>query len=440
MKKIIFVLVALLLVGVVSAVDIDVGSGSAKITNYRYEPSPAQQGSYFDVWITVQNLKSSGTSAEASIVNDYPFISLSGKNIMGTLNKDESKQIKFRVKVAADAPAGDYDLRLRYKDSGGEHISSPMIITVREIGSEIGIKNIRTEPERLEQGKEGKLIFEIANGGGAVMRNIRIKLNFDVIMIAPIYDVPEKSISILPSGDEQTLSFNIMADANADSKAYKIPIDITYYNEAGTRYNKNSTLAVLVREEPKFLLNIDDSEVYSKGQNGEVVVSLSNIGAGELKFVSLTLLESDDYEVIGQDKVYLGNLESDDYETAEFKFYSKSRKDIPLKVLMEYKDSYNTEFNSEEELTLKMYSSGELGKYGIIPANGGLTKTLVYILVILFAYVWFKEWRKSKNIGGAFKTTLKSSLRLIIRIIKWIKWSNIKQVPKKIKDYYKKEG
>ena len=49
-----------------------------------------------------------------------------------------------------------------------------------------------------------------------------------------------------------------------------------------------------------------------------MTIGLSNIGPSDIKFLILEIKSSDEYEILSNTKEYMGNLESDDFETSEF--------------------------------------------------------------------------------------------------------------------------
>ena len=101
----------------------------------------------------------------------------------------------------------------------------------------------------------------------------------------------------------------------------------------------------------EYFLNIESSDVFTKNKKGDLVISLSNIAPAEMRFVTMELKENDNYSVISTPKIYLGNIESDDEETAEFTI--KTNKEtgmVPLDVVLEYKDPYNKQFKAEEKV------------------------------------------------------------------------------------------
>ena len=117
-----------------------------------------------------------------------------------------------------------------------------------------------------------------------------------------------------------------------------------------------------------------------------------------LSFVYTTLLESDDYAIISSPKVYVGNIDSDDYETAEFTIYvtKVKEKEIDLPMLVEYKDDNNKGYSRRINLGLRLYSSTEAKKLGLVKSSKfvGISIAIVIVVIGLLAYYYWKKEKK----------------------------------------------
>ncbi len=210
-------------------------------------------------------------------------------------------------------------------------------------------------------------------------------------------------------------------------------MEITYYDQLGNAYVKNNTIGLLVGAEPSFTLNLESADTFEAGSTGKTTVSVSNTGPSQLKFLTLEILPSDDYTVLSNTKSYLGNLDPDDFETSEFKIYANRKGDIPIKVKVSYKDSYNNEKESYGEVYLKVYSSWEIRKYGLRAGGTNILTWIIYALIIIFAYLTFKEWRKERDVGRAMKNALKRMILGAVNILSQLRWRNLKRIPRRIK-------
>ena len=417
----------------------NVETNQFRFENLKYEPYPVSPGDYFEVWIKITNYGAQEMSdVTIELEEEYPFSSYDGeKEInLGKMNINQQFVVKFKVKVDDGAVERVEKLKIKAYENGW---SVPAIaefsIQIQTRSASVDIASIETDPKRIIPGSKAVVNVNLKNTASTLMRDILVKLDLGGVPFTPLNSVNEKKVRKLSPNEEVVVSFDVIADPDAESKPYKVPLKFTFYDGLDVLQSKNYTVGLLVGSDAELQLDIEETEVYTKGDSGKLIISLSNIGPTDLKFVSLQLMGSDDYEIIGTNRVYLGNLESDDFETGEFKISSISSKDIPLKVLVDYKNAYNEEENKVYEVNLPMYSGGKAVAYGLVKKNGGLFSIIIYIILVIFVYCWYKEWRLQKDIGKAFKIVL---VRWIKKVIRFIRPKNIKRIIKETPKKFKK--
>ncbi len=200
-----------------------------------------------------------------------------------------------------------------------------------------------------------------------------------------------------------------MVDADADNKPYKIPITITYSDLFGQNFSQSNIVGIAVYDEPEYIVNLEESDIYVDGNKGRVIISISNTGPSDINYLTLKLLDSEDYEILSTDTIYVGNLESDDFETAEYDLFVKTdKKNVPLQLKMTYKDNYNNDFEKKIVLPgMKIFTQGEAVKFGLVKANskaGMILPLMIFGLMALFWVYMFIDLRKNKNLPKYKKT------------------------------------
>ena len=127
-----------------------------------------------------------------------------------------------------------------------------------------------------------------------------------------------------------------------------------------------------------------------------MVVRVVNKGTTDVKFMNVKLGAVKGTEIIGSDEAYVGNLDSDDFSTAEFKLYVKDAKEgVSLPVSIEYKDANNNNYRKEEALQLKLYSGSEAKK--ISGTGNGSYTWLILIVVAVGGFFAYRRWKKRKS-------------------------------------------
>ena len=425
-----------------------------QLITLKYTPAPVAPGEYFDLWMAVETEESSSTSIvgqdddnniELEFLEAYPFELKEGEDAVwdvGDLGPGEQVIKKFVVRVADDAPAGDNELRFTYTSEDDPNgVYTPYLdINVQEIEATLNVDSIVSEPETLVPGKIADLDITIINGATSAFKNIDLVLAIDSIdvPIVPYKSSKEKSLSLLGAGEDYTFNFEIIVEEDAEAGVYKIPMNISYQNSNGTEFIKQDTFGIMIGAEADLSFNLENFDTFQEGGKGEIVVSVSNVGPTELKFMNIELLEDDSYVVIGANKEYLGNLDSDDFETSSYDIFVNAEDDTEIKFKVTYKDSYNEEYEEEFSVNLPVYTSAEVSKYEL-DSNGtkSTIKYICYLLIVLFIYFGFKSWRIENKFDVAVKSGLIELIKLPFRIILIFRPSRIKLWPNKIGKFFK---
>ena len=194
-----------------------------------------------------------------------------------------------------------------------------------------------------------------------------------------------------------------MPNPTADSKPYKIPLTVTYYDSLGRNYTRSVLVGLVVGAVPDVSIVIDESTLLQEKKTGEVSIRFVNKGVTDVKFLTATLLPSDAYTIISSPEIYVGNIDSDDYQTAAFKLYlsreqekmiSSKQPSIPLPLLVTYVDANNNPYEKRITLPLMLYSEEQLG----VEKNETGTTLLVVIVLLVLLYVFYRRWEKKKQV------------------------------------------
>ena len=427
-KQVIIVILAFLLVlNIANARQTIISQGNdLRIDLIRIDPSPISPGENADVWFEISNLKETSlVGVKIELVAPFPFSAINNAIIFDKLDAGKSLQFKFTISTNKDAKEGDYKLNVQYFAPGLDAItSSTFSVSIIKTGKILTPTSVSIEPKEISPGSDGlvKIIFK--NTADSRLKDIVIKLDLrnESIPIAPLTSTAEKKIKSLGVNGEETVYFNIIVSPNAEAKVYKVPLKITYYDDLGSLYTSDDTIGIAVNSESQFQLNIENSNIYNSGERGKVTVSVSNVAPLDAKFVNLELLDSKYYQVISQKSIYIGDLESDDFDTVEYDIYAKKTKDwkVPLDFLVRYKDAYNNELEYKKTLYLETYSYFGQLKYGI-KSPKGIFRFIIFVAIIVFLYYFYVNWSKTKSIKNGLILTLQGAANLGERIVHRVK-------------------
>jgi len=415
MKKLIVILMALSLAVMVTGQE-NLDSGSLRVGLVNQEPDPVGPGEYVDIRVQVDNLGSEDLQGVILEVRpEFPFTLDPGEDSVaeiGTLsafqNGDRAVIKKYRLRVNDNAVEGSNIINVRAREGTGNWDNYEFEVNIRTSDASLAIESVTTEPETVEPGKDATVQVKVKNLADSTLKDISVLLDLSIGSIATTADLDalpfatidsgtEKRMKRLTPGKEAVFTFKIRAYPTADSRVYKIPVQIEYKDELNTEYTENSLIGVVVNSKPDISSVLEDSEIEKAGQKGEITIKIINKGLTDIKFVDIQLGDSDKYDLLSEREVYIGNIDSDDYDTADYELYVDSTVsgNVKIPIHYEYMDANNNKYSVDNELELRLFSDEETEKFG----NGDQadTKTIVIVAVLVGAVLLFIIWRIYKR-------------------------------------------
>ncbi len=342
------------------------------------EPMPLQSGEYADIWFRVTNVgDATANNAVIELEEEFPFHSDDRRDRweLGELRRGESYVFRAQVRVDENAVFGENDLKLR-KTSGNRDvwIKETVPLEIRTDDRSLIVRSLDF-PQKVEPGSSADMNIQMENLANSKFRNIDIDLRTDNIPVAP-RETSRQRISGLSSGESENLSFTVDIDEDADNQLHDLPIRITYQDQAGNFLNMSETTGVHIGGFPNLDVAVEDSDIRSSGR-GEVTFRVVNRGEGQARFAELKLEDSDQYEVLSEDSIYLGTMIDDDFQTAEFDLYVDEDEQLELPVTVSYRDG---EGDRQESFDVQrtLYTDEQLRQFGL-----GQDNSLWVVLLIL---------------------------------------------------------
>ncbi len=392
------------------------------VSNYiiNQEPDPAEPGRYVEVRFKIENL--GNTVAENAIFEllpDFPFSLEPGDSVLRTVGDIYSRQVAddavilyYKLRVDEKAVAGDNELRLRYTlDKGQTWVRlKPFEIRVQAHDILIGVESVKSEPEIIKPGEKTNLMIKLKNNADADIKNIKVSLellravqtatslSYIESVFSPLGSSNEKTIKSLGAQRVAVVDFELITDADAETKVHKIPMIISYQDKLGKNYTVAHVISLVVGGDADLVINLGESNLKSEGKTGEVDIRFINKGTSQIKFVYITLGESDAFSLGSAKDVYIGNIDSDDYETATYELYLKKAEKgvVVLPLHLEYRDASNTKYVEDIELELPVYSNEELEQFGVEQKSTSWIVIVIIVLVIA-GVIGYRYWKKKKN-------------------------------------------
>lgn len=371
-------------------------------------PNPARPGQIVEVDLGIQNLGSTTlTDFEIELLDSHPFSVLQSQDnlktygsIPGKYNGEQTIIARWNVKVAENAIEGNNDLKVRYRWGNRESwVYQDIDVLVRTGDVALTISSITTQPEQVAPGQPFQLNILVENPAGNPLHDLKFNLKLTAPLVT-ISSTNEKYVQQINADSSHTVTFDMITRGDADDTVYSIPMVVDWKDVEGNDYQKNLTFGLIVGGTPDLIANIEESEVISRGDKGEVSISISNLGVEEVKFVTIYLEDTEDYQVISSKQVYLGNIDSDDFENVNYDIYVRKGKDsIPLKGTMVFQDTLNNQFTKNLSLALPLYSRSEAASLGLVQGGNPVVTYIGFVILVFIVAFWimmFTDLRKTK--------------------------------------------
>jgi len=277
------------------------------------------------------------------------------------------------------------------------------------------IPSVSMNPDEIAPGETSVIRIEIENDGEKDIKDVSVRLVFSDLIrdafgnIVSVNEIPfapygsssEVGFDEIEENDEEYAEFEIIALGNAASGRYKIPLEISY-REAGedTVKTKSSLISISVYSEPIIDVSAEDG-LLLKGREHEIDIKIINKGLADVKFLEIEIGSSTYYNLLSQKNVYIGEIDSDDFDSAEFKIYFKANapNSISLPVSISYRDALNNKYNENFNLQLRVYTREKAIELGLLEQS----YTFVYagaaavLIVLWIIYRKIKKRRKLKR-------------------------------------------
>jgi LPXTG-motif cell wall-anchored protein len=380
-----------------------------RVTLLNQEPDPVSAGQYVDIKYKIDNLGSSGVeNFSITFVEQYPFSLDANQDetiVVGNLvryqGNADSAIVEFKVRVDSRAVDGENDAMVRYtyRSDGREVVQTQEnTVTIRTIDATLHIQEVAIEPEQLVPGKEGKITVRLANIAPSVLRDISLKLDLSssTLPIAPIGSATEKKLPLLERGETALFTYRVIPYPSAGSGVYKIPVNVAFYDEVNNAFSIDDLISVIVGGAPTVSVVLDDVELMQGFRQGTIPIQLVNKDIVDIKFLDVVVGDSDQFILLSPRNNYIGNLDSDDFETLDLKVVNQDpeAKELEVPLHVSYADANNIEYEKNVTVTVSLYPSSILNN-----GKGPIWPVLLVVAVLVIGGIWFFRRRKKKRSG-----------------------------------------
>jgi hypothetical protein len=270
--------------------------------------------------------------------------------------------------------------------------------------SALTITSTTSVPTEVQPGEKIELTLNIENDLSEDITSVVISLDLtsltNPVPFAPYQSSNEYMIDEIDEGDKEKAKFDLIALPNAESGTYKIPVKVNYLLSDGTAVSGQSIgiVSAIINAKPGIELSLENSGLV-KGTKGELSIKIINSGMGESKFLSVKLNRANGIKIIGSDKVYIGTIESNDFDSADFEIFVNSNSITPINLPIEltYTDSMNNQITESKILPVAVYTQEEAIKMGLTQKNNTFQIVIAVVLVLTLYIIYRRAKKKNKN-------------------------------------------
>ncbi|MDP6670194.1 MAG: COG1361 S-layer family protein [archaeon] len=411
MRKFLIAFAVLFLAANVAAADLVIDSVS-------YNPAPAIPGEYFDLFIQLKNnskylaedveftLDLSGGNERNS---DYPFSLGTGtnnKNVVPSIQARKNALLEYKVRVDPTALDGTYTIVFRFKESDA---LKEYNYTINVLSRQPDIKVVNASHVAVAPGQIAELELTLRNVGTGSARDILAGIEEDRTVTTTGVVVEREFSAIgasfdyvkgIEPGKETTAVISLAVNPDAEQKTYTVPVAIKYKDANSNEYTDTSYIGLQVVQEPEIDAVVSEiTPGVMPGGTSEVTVDLFNVGVGTAKYVVVEA--STTSGKINQEKVFIGTLEADDFDS--FKIDVRFNADIdtsmdqPLNLVLTYKNQYGVQKQVERTVKLDGFSAAGAQAVGADPIGMviGFIALLLQLLGLFIAGKWgYKKFVK----------------------------------------------
>jgi len=255
---------------------------------------------------------------------------------------------------------------------------------------DLGITMINQDPYPAIPGDEAKVVFQINGASNPECKTVE----FGLIEKYPVTISPgEEKIYTFQSGTfvKDYKSFFLAPfkiKVAPDSVDGDNIIEVKYRSGDNEGYETKQFNLNVKDSRAKFEVNVKDYDIKTNMITFEVL----NIAENDIKALAVEVPKQDNIIIKGSNREIVGDLDSDEYTTADFEAIPVNGK---LKLLLKYSDENNERRSVEEDVEYdNNYFVDRLKDKKKSPTGNYITFGIIILLIVL----WYRNKQKKKKV------------------------------------------
>ncbi|HTZ41799.1 MAG TPA: hypothetical protein VMC07_01160 [Candidatus Omnitrophota bacterium] len=266
------------------------------------------------------------------------------------------------------------------------------------LASALTINSASTTPSEVQPGDQFKLGLTVENNLPDDAENVIVSLvlNSAQTPFAPYQSSNEDRVDEILSDDSEKMSFDLTVLSSAVSGTYTVPVEASYTIGNGTNVTHEDlgVVSVIVNAKPSIDVSLEDSPLIL-GTKADLKVKIVNSGLGDAKFLSVSIGQARGIQVTGTDSSYIGDISSNDFDTADFSVFvsADAPSIINLPVEVTYSDSRNNQITVQKTISVESYTTNEAVNLGLMSRNN--TGLIIGIIIVgIIGIIVYRAIRK----------------------------------------------
>ena len=273
-----------------------------------------------------------------------------------------------------------------------KHLVILGIILIANLGlvSAVIVKSVFVDG--LIPGGEGTIRMEIENNFEDDVTDVSLRLNLINTPFTPVGN-SEFGVDELRNGEEEDFVFKIKAANDITPGDYQIPYIMEFKEDEEIR-KREGTIGVMVQGTTELSFSISTNTPVI-GKRGKIDLKIINKGFNDADFVSIKIFPAG-FTLLSEDEIYVGTVDSDDFETATFDVIFNNERAKFVGVI-EYRNFDNERIIENVEFPLIVYSEEKAIELGIVESNN-LPIYLSSIVTLILVWILWRVWRRARRL------------------------------------------
>ena len=249
----------------------------------------------------------------------------------------------------------------------------------------------------LYPGEEGRVSLNVENNENFDIGDVSVAIILNEVPFTSVGS-STKDVDDIDEDDDDSVSFTLRPSTDIVPGDYDIPYTVKYVDAGNNTedFTENGSFGIRVSAKTDLDFSAETRETAVVGKEGQVSIEIVNRGLGEIKSVSVQVFPQG-FELLSNDKVFVGTIDADDSDTATFDVIYKNKNPV-FSARVTYKDFDNKDKTETVSLPVRVYTEEEALELGLIDKSNTWLYIGIGIVVLILWYFW-RRARKRKNVG-----------------------------------------